>query len=289
MPHAIPYESCLHLPFNSDCLKAAFRPATPDRDPGGDGVWLPMQGMAMCVRELTAGTFQLPAGELPADLRDLGLPLFIGTWQDAPCRMLRFPRDREVPAGWSAQNLLAVESPLPIELLSLGGIAAQILHWERNSRYCSRCGSEMDRLPGEWGKSCRGCGYAHFPHIHPCVIVLVRRPGEVLLTRKAGWQEGRYGLVAGFLDFGECLEEAVAREVLEETGVQVNNVRYVGSQCWPFPSQLMAGFVADYAGGEIQVDGAELEDARWFPVNSLPILPPRRSIARYLLDHYCAG
>jgi NAD+ diphosphatase len=108
----------------------------------------------------------------------------------------------------------------------------------------------------------------------------------VLLTRKAVWPPGRYSLVAGFLDFGECLEEAVVREVLEETGVLVNNVRYVGSQSWPFPSQLMAGFTAEYVSGEVVVEEKELEDARWFPLTALPALPPKRSIARYLLDNF---
>lgn len=106
------------------------------------------------------------------------------------------------------------------------------------------------------------------------------------MTRKAEWPEGRYSLVAGFLDLGECLEEAVAREVAEETGVQIENIRYIGSQSWPFPSQLMTGFVADYVGGEIVIEEAELEDVRWFPVDDLPKLPPKRSISRYLIDHY---
>jgi NAD+ diphosphatase len=121
------------------------------------------------------------------------------------------------------------------------------------------------------------------------VIVLVRRPGELLLTRKSVWPPGRYSLVAGFIDVGECLEEAVAREVLEETGVRVRNIRYAGSQCWPFPSQLMAGFIADYAGGDVVVEEKELEDARWFPLNALPQLPPRRSIARYLIDTFLSS
>lgn len=104
------------------------------------------------------------------------------------------------------------------------------------------------------------------------------------MTRKQEWPPGRYSLVAGFLDFGESLEECAIREVREETGIEIENVRYVGSQNWPFPAQLMAGFVADYAGGEIKVDISELEDARWFAFDALPSLPPKRSIARHIID-----
>jgi NAD+ diphosphatase len=120
--------------------------------------------------------------------------------------------------------------------------------------------------------------------------VLVRRNDEFLLVRKAVWPEGRYGLVAGFVDFGESLEECVVREVREETGLEVTNIRYVGSQNWPFPSQLMAGFVADYAGGEVCVGEDELEDARWFCIGNLPAtLPGKRSIARWIIDRYALG
>jgi NAD+ diphosphatase len=191
-----------------------------------------------------------------------------------------------VPGGWTAENLQSAEPRLSLELLSLGALGAQILHLDHNSRCCSRCGGKMARILDSSGKKCCTCGALHFPHIHPCVIVLVRRGDEVLLVRKSEWADGRYGLVAGFLDQGECLEEAVVREVLEETGIRVQNLRYIGSQSWPFPSQLMAGFVADYAGGEIVVEEKELEDARWFAITDLPALPPKRSIARYLIDTF---
>jgi NAD+ diphosphatase len=277
------FPSPLHLPFNGACLQGKFCLAAPGRDPGGAGFWLALRGSELVV---TAG-LRLPEGELPAELlADPSDPLYIGTWEGRPCRALTLPKEHPLPAGFAAESLLATEPALSIELLTLGGVAGQILHWERGSRCCSRCGGQLERLDSEWGKRCRGCGYDHYPHIHPCVIVLVRRGGEVLLTRKSIWPPGRYSLVAGFIDFGECLEEAVVREVLEETGVQVNNVRYVGSQSWPFPSQLMAGFLADYVGGEVVVEEKELEDARWFPVTALPALPPKRSIARYLLDNF---
>ncbi|SDM41869.1 NAD+ diphosphatase [Geoalkalibacter ferrihydriticus] len=278
------YPSPAHLPFNDTCI-GDFTRGAPDCDPGGDtGWWLALNGTELLLREEN-GLIQLPAGSCPMPAADP--PLYLGRLCGQPLRALRLDRDASVPAGFFLESLLGAQPRMDIAQLTLGGIAAQVLHWRDNSHFCSRCGQGNQPVPGEWGMKCKSCGYAHYPHIHPCVIVIVRRPGEVLLTRKAAWPPNRYSLVAGFLEFGECLEEAVAREVLEETGIRVQNIRYVGSQSWPFPSQLMAGFVADYAGGEIKVQESELEDARWFSVDDLPVLPPKRSIARYLIDEYC--
>ncbi|MCK4536732.1 MAG: NAD(+) diphosphatase [Desulfuromonadales bacterium] len=275
------YRSPDDLPFNSSCLEGRFHLQSPDGDLGGEGVWLVLVGDRLLIRGTEQGDYlpeELPEALLPE------APLFIGTWDGVPCRLVRLSRDTAVPTGLRPESLVSQEPALPIELLTLGGLGRMILHWEDASRYCASCGRTMRRLAGEWGKVCQTCGSHHFPHIHPCVIVLVRRPGEVLLARKPEWAPNRYSLVAGFLEFGESLEEAVVREVAEETGVSIKNLRYVGSQCWPFPSQIMTGFVADYAGGELVVQESELEDARWFPVDELPNLPPKRSIARYLLD-----
>jgi NAD+ diphosphatase len=278
------YPSPAHLPFNGTCL-GDFARGAPDADPGGDtGCWLTLRGTELLLLE-GKGLIHLPAGPCPVPITDP--PLYLGRLRDQPLRALRLDPEAPVPPGFFLDNLLAAQPRMDIAQLTLGGIAAQVLHWRDNSRYCSRCGQGNAPVPFEWGMKCKSCGYAHYPHIHPCVIVIVRRPGELLLTRKAAWPQGRYSLVAGFLDFGECLEEAVAREVMEETGIAVTNIRYVGSQSWPFPSQLMAGFVADYAGGEVKVQESELEDARWFSVDALPVLPPKRSIARYLIDKFC--
>jgi NAD+ diphosphatase len=166
-------------------------------------------------------------------------------------------------------------------------MAQQILHWESLSRFCSACGGPTERIPGGWGKKCRSCSAERFPAIHPCAIVLVKRGNEFLLIRKPEWPQGRFSLVAGFVDFAESLEECAAREVKEETGIDVGNVRYVGSQCWPFPTQLMAGFVAEYAGGEIVVDATEIAEARWFNRDNLPdSFPQHRSIARWIIERH---
>jgi NAD+ diphosphatase len=279
------YASPLHLPFNRSSLNGLFEFASPDRDPGGPGVWVLLHGSRLLVAERPDALL------LPTDLADLSVaaaPLYLGQWLGQPCRLLELDAVEALPAGWRSEPLAAQEPALPIELLSLGGLARQVLHWEGNSRFCSACGSTMRRLAGEWGKQCSGCSRHHFPHVHPCAIVLVGRPGEVLLTRKAEWPAGRYSLVAGFLEMGESLEETALREVQEETGVVAGELEYVGSQSWPFPSQLMAGFTARYRSGEVVHQQDELEDARWFRLDALPALPPKRSIARYILDRCVA-
>jgi NAD+ diphosphatase len=245
-----------------------------------------LQGGALLASEAAAG-LTLPFGELPAGLPLAGEPLCLGLWQGKPLRLAAVERCAALPGTLVAEPFNASGERLDDATLSLGGIGMQLLHWQKQSRCCSRCGAALVPLAGSRGMVCNSCSYEHFPAIHPCAIVLVRRGDEFLLVRKKEWAPGRYGLVAGFLDMGESLEECAAREVLEETGIRVANVRYVGSQCWPFPSQLMAGFVADYAAGEIRVDRQELEDARWFSLAAMPAaLPPRRSIARWIIDHY---
>ncbi|MDH3999276.1 MAG: NAD(+) diphosphatase [Desulfuromonadales bacterium] len=272
------YDSPLHLPFNRDSLQGCFELQAPDADPGGEGYGVLLRGNRLLVLEAD-GWFSLPCGQWREQTS-----LYLGLWRGLPCRLIEWPQDQPLPDGLSAQSLMDDDPALPIELLSLGGMARMIRYWAQRSRYCGCCGLEMDWLPGEWGRCCARCDEHFFPPIHPCAIVLVRRPGQVLLTRKEIWAPGRYSLVAGFQEFGENLEETAIREVREETGVDIGNVRYVGSQCWPFPSQTMVGFVADYLGGELVVDKNELDDARWFDLKALPSLPPKRSIARYILD-----
>jgi NAD+ diphosphatase len=280
------YLSTANLPFNSTCLAGRFTPQPPDAACEGVGYWLLIMAGELLLREDASG-LQLPQGAtLPAGMVVAAPPLHIGIWDGLPCRIAPVPRDFSLPVGWVRESFSVAAPRLSLEFASLAALAQQTLRWEKKSRYCGTCGGTLTRIAGGWGKSCPGCSALRFPAIHPCVIVLIHRPGELLLVRKAEWPAGRYGLVAGFLDFGEALEEAVIREVREETGVTVQDIRYSGSQAWPFPSQIMAGFTAEYAGGELCVDHHELEDARWFALDALPELPPPRSIARYLLDQH---
>jgi len=272
------YASTLDLPFNRACLDSQFVLENPTVDPGGMGYGLLLRGNMLLV-EKTPERIKLPYGEWGEHPS-----IYLGRWQGKPCRLIALEGGVPIPEGLEPSGLLDDKPLLPIELLSLGGIGRMILHWQARSSFCGYCGQPTDWMSGEWGRKCKSCGAHTFPAIHPCAIVLVRRPGQVLLTRKAEWAPNRYSLVAGFQEFGESLEETAIREIAEETGIVANNVRYVGSQCWPFPSQVMVGFVADYVGGEVEVDTTELDDARWFSVNDLPALPPKRSIARYILD-----
>ncbi len=276
-----------YLPFNRESLKGEFVPAKVGGQPAEQsGHWLILQDKALIATPEAPG-WCLPFGPLPAAFQAVVQhPLCLGTYRGTPCWAAALPPGAEVPAGYHREILWPVREGLPEDLMSLGGMALQVLHWEATSLCCPRCGERTERIPGEWGKRCPRCAYEHYPHLHPCVIVLVRRDHSVLLTRKREWAEGRYGLVAGFVDNGESLEGAVRREVMEEVGVRVEDIRYRGSQNWPFPSQLMVGFTAEYAGGDVRVDTEELEDARWFPADALPNIPSRFSIARFLIDHY---
>ncbi|HBG06907.1 MAG: NADH pyrophosphatase [Geobacteraceae bacterium GWC2_58_44] len=276
------YPEAINLPFNSEIISSRFTQGKPGGPDAADvGYWVLLQGDSLLLVE--AGLYR---GDLPIALVPESRPLVFGEWDGEPVRLCAVPGELNLPQPFRA----VAWTELPDDLLTLYGLARQILYWEKMSSHCSRCGGSMERIPATWGKLCAGCGHEHYPHIHPCVIVLVKRGEQFLLARKPEWAPGRYSLVAGFVDFGESLEECVVREVLEETGLRVTDVRYVGSQNWPFPSQLMAGFVAQCDSGGILVDGDELEDARWFSRDDMPAaLPPRRSIARWIIDRFAIG
>lgn len=153
------------------------------------------------------------------------------------------------------------------------GKAVQLLHWLKSHRCCGYCGAPMQPHHIERALCCTRCNTHVYPRISPCVIVLITRGDEILLARHAGRGSSWFSCLAGFMEVGETPEETIHREVREETSIAVCNIRYVSSQSWPFPSQLMLGFFADYAGGEIQVDGKEIVEARWFSPQELPQTP----------------
>jgi NAD+ diphosphatase len=277
----------VYLPFNIEVLRGTFVSAKRGTKVPSDrvGRWVCLQDQTLLVA-VGADGVRLPEGECPVALGE-SEPILLGLWDGVPCWVVSRPHDAAVPPGLERQTVVPMRGTrLPDELLSLGGMAMQATWWESTSAYCPRCGQETERIEGEWGKRCPGCRYEHYPHLHPAVITLVVDGDRCLLARKREWAPGRYALIAGFVDNGECLEGCVRREVKEEVGVDVDDVRYVGSQNWPFPSQLMLGFVARYAGGDVTIDPDELEDARWFSRDALPDGPSRHSIAGYIIQNF---
>ncbi|MHB9291561.1 NAD+ diphosphatase [Hollandina sp. SP2] len=168
--------------------------------------------------------------------------------------------------------------------------AYHIIQWRRESRFCGSCGSPNRDAPQELARLCPACGRIEYPRIAPAIIVIIiNDQGQALLAHNKQFLPGMYSLIAGFNEAGETLESTLAREIREEVGLTVRDIRYVTSQPWPFPYSLMVGFRARYAGGTIQVDGVEIEDARWFDRDHMPDLPGLGSVSRYLINQWLVG
>jgi len=175
---------------------------------------------------------------------------------------------------------------LPREQYLKAGKCAELLYWDQSTRFCGVCGGPM-KLHTDISKRCEHCGKEVWPQVAPAVIVRITRGAdEILMARARNFRGDFYGLIAGFVETGETLEEAVVREVREETGLEVTNIRYFGSQPWPFPCGVMVGFTADYAGGVIRMQREELKNVAWFHRDHLPNLPEPLSIARHLIDDW---
>ena len=197
------------------------------------------------------------------------------------------PQGSEPPEGMAWQGLRVLFSVLEDAHFALAGRAVQLIDWDRNHQFCGRCGAPTQSKSDERGRICKGCRLTFYPKISPAVMALVRRGNEILLGRSPHFPPGMYSALAGFVEPGETLEQCIAREVLEEVGVSVNNIRYFASQPWPFPNSLMIAFFCDYAGGEIAPQETEIEAAEWFDIFQLPKLPSKISIARRLIDAAC--
>lgn len=221
------------------------------------------------------------------ELGDAGIvagPIEVGTFEGRRCIAVRVA---SVPEGVEALGLRQVLPVVDDEMTGLVSRASQLLEWYVAHAFCGRCGHATEVQPGELARACPNCGALYFPRISPAVITLVHRDGEVLLATNRTQRPGFYALIAGFVEVGETLEQAVRREVREEVGLEVGNLRYMGSQPWPFPSQLMIGFYAEYRSGGIVVQESELSDARWFPLDQLPDSRPGPfTIAGRLIERY---
>ena len=239
----------------------------------GDRVRLPTR------LELSAalGDARLEAASVPAAIRSA---------KGRESRAFGFTVDLEPPDGFRLDSLRVAVHSLPEDQFRAAGTARQKVQWHLTHGFCSRCGAVTERHESHEAMACSACGQLQFARVAPAVIVLIQRGREALLARSPHFAPGVYSTLAGFVEPGESLEECVHREIREEVGVSVTNLRYFGSQPHPFPHSLMVGFVADWHSGDLRIDPAEIEDARWFAVDDLPELPHPMSIARALIEDF---
>jgi len=268
----------LDLPVALFCGADILLPESSDRRTGGLPVFAPAAPPVL----IEPSSFKFGAGTYAAT--ELGEPEIAAAGLGPVERM----------------NLRTYIGAVPESTASFALKARAYAHWASVSRFCSSCGSPLRRgsgPEGEGGKVCVACGKVFFPRISPAIIVLISKGDEILLAHNVKFAPGRHGLIAGFVEPGETLEETLRREVMEEAGIEVGEPRYVRSQPWPFPDSLMLGFEAEWLSGEARPDGVEIDHLGWFSLDRLPDIPPPGSVARFLIERFadknrpppCAG
>ncbi len=230
------------------------------------------------------GMLALPLGEQPPVLIPEKTTVHhITTMEGRSCKAFSLPHPIEEMEKYTFVGLRASYDYLPSTHYQTAGKAHEILHWDKNSLFCSACGTPMEQKDSIM-KKCPNCGREVYPAISTAILVLVRKGDSILLVHAHNFKGPFNSLVAGFLETGETLEECVVREVKEETGLDVKNITYFGNQPWPYPSGLMVGFIADYAGGEIELQKEELSSGDFYTRDNLPELPRKLSLARKMID-----
>jgi len=211
---------------------------------------------------------------------------YLGALDGVRCYAAALEGRASIDGGMALFTLRELFGRAPDDLLRVAARAFHVLYWDENTRFCGRCGRQMELSKTERAKLCPSCGFTGYPRISPAVIVAVVKGNEILLANASRFPANFYSVLAGFVEPGESFEECIVREVKEEVGIDVKNIRYFASQPWPFPDSLMTAFTAEYAGGEIHVDGMEVTEARWFTADKLPDIPGRFSVARRLIDWF---
>ena len=211
--------------------------------------------------------------------------LYLGKLRGQPCYAAE-AATAEPPPGWMFEGLRGLWTRLDDGLLGVASQALQLIEWDRSHQFCGQCGTPTERRAEERARRCPACEFMAYPRLSPVVMVRIVHEGRILLARAPRFASGMYSVLAGFVETGETLEQAIHREIAEEVGLQVQNLRYFASQSWPFPHSLMIAFTADYASGEIQVDGREILEAHWFTPDEMPGLPSPMSMAWRLIQDY---
>jgi NAD+ diphosphatase len=233
------------------------------------------------VFEVGTGTVLVRDG----DTGEVEAAIFLGVLDERPCWAIGIDGE----PGPGSVPLMGLYGQVDEVTFTVAGRAVQLVEWDRTHRFCGRCGTPTEPAAGERARKCPACGLLAFPRLAPAIITLIERDdGCALLARGRTFPIPMYSCLAGFVEPGETLEQAVHREVREEVGVEIDNVRYWASQPWPFPHSLMLGFNADWVRGEIEIDPVEIVDAKWFAPDDLPQIPPGISIARRIIDDWLA-
>lgn len=213
--------------------------------------------------------------------------ILIGQWKDHDCEVWDLTPDSTAAPDLQLVELRSLLAHSTDSAFSLASRAVQLVQWSNTHKYCSRCSGPLSRQLNEHAMHCKDCNVHFYPRISPCIIVIVTHKDKCLLARQSKWPEGRYSALAGFIEAGESAEQAVHREVYEEVGIEIDDLRYVGSQSWPFPGQLMLGFMAKAKSQEICIDGIEISDAQWWHYQQLPeFIPPVTIMAGRLIQSF---
>ncbi|HRD67670.1 MAG TPA: NAD(+) diphosphatase [Candidatus Competibacter sp.] len=265
----------------------------PELLPAGDAdtpiLWFVFAGGDLLVRSAADGV-ELPVASIwPFAKLPTMRRLYLGSLYGRPCHAAEVEPTIPPPPGMRFEGLRALWTRLDEALLGVASHALQLIEWDRTHQFCGRCGTPTQRRAEERARHCSACGLTAYPRLSPVIMVRVVRDGQILLARAPRFAPGVYSLLAGFVEAGETLEQAIHREVAEEVNIKVGNLRYFASQSWPFPHSLMIAFTAEYVGGELRVDGRELVDAGWFAPDALPGLPSAMSMAWRLIQDFAAG
>jgi NAD+ diphosphatase len=258
---------------------------TPNKEINESAYWFLFNSSELLV-ELNNQQVKIPFTNNLEELKITPLRFqYLGTFKGHPCYSGELSSG-EVPEGMVLKDLRSLYEVIDEDLYLLAGRASQIVNWDRNHQFCGQCGAATITKEDEMAKLCPECGFTSFTRLSPAVITAIIKDGKLLMALHTRTPGNMYGLIAGFVEPGETLTEAVQRETMEEVGLKVKNIQFFGSQPWPYPNSLMIGFTADYDSGEIEVDGKEIIDAQWFGADEIPTAPSQISIAGELIQWY---
>jgi NAD+ diphosphatase len=258
----------------------------PTHSQSGPALWF-IFDKEYLLTKINTDLFSIPnAADLEALQISPSRRLYLGSLDGQPCYAGALEPGSSFDENFKLTNLRTLFGLVPDTLIWIAGRANQLLYWRLTHRYCGKCGQATEDKNDERAKICPRCQHVNYPRLSPAVIVAILKGKRILLARNRKFKAPFYSVLAGFVEPGESLEECVKREIKEEVGISVKNVRYYGSQPWPFHDSLMIAFVSDYASGEIVVDGSEIIDAAWFSKDELPQIPPKISISRQLIDWF---